>query len=79
MGAFKVYMPRGNDVIEASVAGTPEQIARGAHLASATCAGCHTLNDQLPLSEGKNILEDIPMPLGKMFPSNLTPAGSLPD
>jgi mono/diheme cytochrome c family protein len=77
LGAFQVYMPRGNDVIEASVAGTPEQIARGAHLAATTCAGCHTLDDELPLSGGKNILEDIPMPLGNMYPPNLTPAGSL--
>lgn len=79
LGAYQVYMPRGNPVVEASIAGTPEQIARGAHLASATCAGCHTLNDQLPLSGGKNILEDIPMPLGSMVPPNLTPAGSLAD
>ena len=30
--------------------GTPEQVARGAHLASILCVACHSLNGDLPLS-----------------------------
>jgi mono/diheme cytochrome c family protein len=79
VGAFKAYMPRGNPVIEVDIAGTPEQIARGAHLTNTVCAACHTVNDELPLSGGKDILEDVPMPLGSFTPPNLTPGGSLPE
>lgn len=79
VGAFKAYMPRGNPVVEVDIAGTPEQIARGAHLSNTVCAACHTLNDEIPLSGGKDILEDVPMPLGRFTPPNLTPAGSLAD
>ena len=79
VGAFKTYLPRGNPVVEISIEGTPEQIARGAHLANTVCAACHTLNDELPLSGGKDVLEDVPMPLGSFTPPNLTPAGSLPE
>ena len=64
-------------MVEIDLAGTPEQIARGAHLANTVCAGCHTVNDEIPLSSGKDILEDVPMPLGSFTPPNLTP-GMLP-
>ena len=75
VGAFKAYMPRGNPVVEVDIAGTPEQIARGAHLANTVCAACHTVNDELPLSSGKDILEDVPMPLGSFTPLTLPPRG----
>ena len=64
-------------MIEVTVAGTQAQIERGAHLTSTICAACHIVNDELPLSGGDNILADVPMPLGDMSPSNLTPGGSL--
>ena len=77
LGFIKVYAPRGNPVIKVTVAWMQAQIKRVAHLTSTICAACHTLNDELPLSGGKNILADIPMPLGDMSPPNLTPGGSL--
>ena len=75
IGAFKVYMPRGNPVVEVEVAGTPEQVARGAHLTSTICAACHTVNDELPLIGGEDVLADVPMPLGSMTPPTCPPAG----
>ncbi len=51
--AFKAHMPRGNPVVEVDVAGTPDQIARGAHLANTVCATCHTVNDEIPLSAAR--------------------------
>jgi mono/diheme cytochrome c family protein len=77
VSAFKTYLPRGNPVVEISIEGTSEQIARGAHLANTVCAACHTVNDELPLSGGKDILKDVPIPLGNFTPLNLTPAASL--
>lgn len=61
-------MPRGNPLLEIDIGGTPEQIARRAHLANTVCAACHTINDEIPLSGGKNMLEDVPMPLGSCTP-----------
>ena len=48
VSAFKTYLPRGNPVVEISIEGTSEQIARGTHLANTVCAACHTVNDELP-------------------------------
>ena len=61
------------------VQGTPEQIARGQHLANSICVGCHTLNGELPLSGGRDVGADLPVPLGSFFSINLTPAGPLKD
>ena len=60
-----------------SVAGTPEQVARGQHLALAVCAACHSANGQLPLSGGVDVAKDIPVPIGNSIPFNLTPGGPL--
>ncbi len=42
LGFIKLYAPRGNPVVEVTIAGTPAQIERGAHLTAVMCAGCHT-------------------------------------
>lgn len=50
-----------------TVAGTPEQIARGEHLASVLCAGCHSLNGEFPMTGGRNMSEETGLPLGDIF------------
>lgn len=62
-----------------TVAGTPEQIARGQHLAESLCAGCHSATGQPPLGGGVNIGKDSPVPIGDMISFNLTPGGPLKD
>lgn len=78
-GLYQFYAPRGNPVQEIKVAGTPEQVARGQHLAYSLCAGCHTTNTELPLSGGRDVATDSPLPLGHAYSINLTPAGPLKD
>lgn len=72
LGMLATYMPRGSEVVEVQVAGTAEQVERGRALASFSCAGCHSIDKELPLSGGENILADVPMPIGKATPPNLT-------
>lgn len=63
-----------------TVAGTPEQIARGQYLADISCVGCHSSADtpgEFPLSGGGDFAAEIPMPIGSIIVANLTPAGVL--
>jgi mono/diheme cytochrome c family protein len=76
-GLIKMYTPHNFAVSSITVAGTPEQIERGKHIASITCTACHSSNNELPLSGGKNLSEDTGLPLGNLYPPNLTPAGEL--
>ncbi len=76
-GLYQFYAPRGSPVTNLKVAGTPEQIARGEHLAATMCVACHATNGQLPLIGGRDIAEDSPLPLGHFVSINLTPAGPL--
>jgi mono/diheme cytochrome c family protein len=59
------------------VAGTPEQIMRGQHLADTLCTSCHSPTGELPLIGGVNVGDDMPVPLGSYVSTNLTPAGPL--
>ena len=77
IGIYQVYSPRGNPVREVAVAITDVRVSRGAEIANGTCAGCHSLNESLPLSGGRDIFEEIPIPLGTAVTPNLTPAGRL--
>src|SRR5205823_4170563 len=54
-GMTSSYSKRGGPVPTLTVERTPERIARGEHIAGALCAGCHALNDTLPLSGGRNL------------------------
>src|SRR4029453_9276505 len=76
-GLVKLYAPRGQPVQAIQVAGTPEQIARGEHLANAFCVECHSPTGELPLTGGVDIGKGIPLPLGSFVSVNLTPAGPL--
>lgn len=59
------------------VAGTPEQVARGEHIANVFCASCHSATNDLPLTGGVDLGKDIPLPLGSFTSVNLTPGGPL--
>jgi len=66
-------------VASITVAGTPEQVARGEKFAH-FCAMCHGTDGQLPLS-GQDFLGGGGggPPVGTMWASNLTPGGELKD
>ena len=57
-------------------AGTPEQLARGEHLAH-ICVDCHSSTGSLPLDGSKDNLFAGSLPLGTLYAPNLTPGGSL--
>ncbi|MCC7165537.1 MAG: c-type cytochrome [Anaerolineae bacterium] len=63
--------------VNVAIAGTPEQIARGEHMATVLCATCHSQNGQLPLSGGNNLSADAGLPLGDLYAPNITPAGKI--
>ncbi len=65
--------------VNVTIEGTPDQVARGKHLAGFLCASCHTENGELPLSGGKNLSEDSGLPLGDVYPPNITPGGKIKD
>ena len=77
LGINTIYASRGNPVPDITVEATAEKLARSEHIAGFMCAACHSLDGELPLTGGKNILEDVPMPLGSAVPPNLTPAGRI--
>ncbi len=79
VGMVKVYAPRSVPAPDLQVAGTPEQLARGEHLAGSFCASCHSTTNELPLTGGVDLGKDFPMPLGSYVSVNLTPAGPLKD
>ena len=79
-GLYITYVPPPFDPApEMTVAGTPEQLARGEHLALSLCAGCHSPDGQLPLSGGRDVGKDSPVPIGELISFNLTPGGPLKD
>ncbi|OGO66610.1 MAG: hypothetical protein A2030_11940 [Chloroflexi bacterium RBG_19FT_COMBO_50_10] len=79
LGTYKIFRAYTVSVSEMTVAATPDQISRGDHLAQVLCAGCHSLNGDLPLSGGKNLSEDAGLPLGDIYAPNLTPATDIKD
>lgn len=72
VGFSRLNATHSNPVREINVAGTPAQLARGQKLANA-CSGCHSPNNQLPLS-GQDFTAGGP-PFGTLHAANLTPAG----
>lgn len=66
----QISLPRSNPAPDITVAGTPEQIARGEKLAQ-ICAGCHS-PDGRPAFSGGDFTEGAP-PIGTFYAANLTP------
>jgi|SaaInlStandDraft_2_1057019.scaffolds.fasta_scaffold84851_1 mono/diheme cytochrome c family protein len=79
LGIIYTFTYSGSEVVEVQIEGTAEQIERGSEIASWTCSGCHSLDNSLPLTGGKDIMADVPIPIGKATPANLTPAGRIAD
>jgi len=78
-GIIRYYSPPSSPVKEIQVEGTPEQIARGKHLAAAFCVECHSTTAAFPMTGGFDLGQDIPINLGSFVSVNLTPAGPLKD
>lgn len=76
-GLLATYGPHSVIAVNVTVAGTPEQIARGQHLASVLCAECHSTDGTLPLSGGNDFFKGGPVPLGSITPPNITPGGKI--
>jgi len=76
-GTLQLNEKHSVSVPAVAVAGTPEQIARGERVAERLCVGCHSTNDELPMTGGKNMSDDAGMPLGDIYSANLTPAGEI--
>jgi mono/diheme cytochrome c family protein len=76
-GLYLSQMPRNFPVTVLVVQATPEQLERGEELANFLCSACHSVQGAPPLSGGKNLAEDIGLPLGDIYPPNLTPGGDL--
>lgn len=78
LGAYGLYlMLKPYPVLAAPVKieSTPEQVARGEHIAAMVCASCHSTNGNPPLSGGNNLADDSGMPIGDIYPPNITPGG----
>ena len=84
-GMAAVYFPSVPAAPDLTVAGTPEQIARGDYLVNLSCIGCHSAvnsegapSEEHPLSGGWNIAaaEGFGF-VGDMVAENLTPGGKL--
>ncbi len=78
-GLYTLYKPHPVTAMDVAIASTPEQMARGEHLAVSLCAACHTTTGDLPLSGGINLSDDAKMPLGDIYAPNITPAGKVKD
>jgi mono/diheme cytochrome c family protein len=80
IGLYKLSAPQGNPVATIKVAGTSEQIARGAKFA-VFCAGCHSTTGKPPLDGSKDDFISGPAapPVGVLYVPNLTPAGETKD
>ena len=77
-GIIVANQPRNAPIPDIQISGTPEQIARGQHIASTMCAGCHSTTGDVPLDGGnRSLSDDIGLPLGAIVAPNLTPAGPL--
>jgi mono/diheme cytochrome c family protein len=75
VGFYRInFPPYRRAVTDIRVAGTPDQVARGARF-GAFCAGCHSPDGKAPLV-GSNFATDGP-PIGTLWASNLTRAGEI--
>ena len=84
-GLASTYFPGAAPAPELTVAGTPEQVARGEYLVNLSCIGCHSAvgadgkpSEAHPLSGGWNLpaTEGFGF-IGDMITENLTPGGKL--
>ncbi|MHB1133467.1 MAG: c-type cytochrome [Chloroflexota bacterium] len=77
-GLYRSIAPRDAPLPSIAAASGPAALARGQMLGSALCASCHSRTGELPMTGGANLSNDVGLPLGNLYPPNLTPAGDLP-
>jgi mono/diheme cytochrome c family protein len=70
------FPPHRPAVTDLKVAGSPEQVARGARFGE-LCAACHSPDGNVPLA-GQDFFKEGP-PFGTLYAPNLTPAGEIKD
>jgi mono/diheme cytochrome c family protein len=76
-GYYKLEARQNNPVSSIKVAGSAEQIARGAKLAN-LCVACHASTGKLPLDGNtRNVISN--PPIGTLQSPNLTPGGPIKD
>jgi cytochrome c553 len=73
-GLLKMHA-RNAPVPALEVARTSKQIERGQAIANSFCDACHSKTGLL--TGGVDIAEELPLPIGSLISSNLTPAGEL--
>ena len=73
-GMVKLHA-RSAPVPDVMVAGTAGQILRGQAIANSFCGACHERNG--PLIGGRDVANDLSIPVGSFMTANLTPAGEL--
>lgn len=78
-GLYLLYSSYPVAQARVTIAGTPEQVARGEHMAAVMCTPCHSTNSQLPLSGGINLSDDAGLPLGDLIAPNITSGGIIKD
>jgi len=71
IGYWKLNRTYDNPVSQVTVAGTPEQVARGARF-EPYCSGCHSAGPGKPLT-GHDFLGEGAPPIGTLYAPNLTP------
>jgi mono/diheme cytochrome c family protein len=77
VGFYRInFPPHSPAVMDLKVAGTPEQVARGARF-GALCAACHSPDGNVPLV-GQDFFKE-GAPFGTLYAPNLTPAGEIED
>ena len=77
IGFYRLNVPpHRNPVADVHVGSTPDLVARGERFA-AMCATCHSATGKVPLA-GQDFGKDGP-PVGRLYASNLTPAGEIKD
>lgn len=79
VGFQKVHLASAPPPPDFTASTDAQVIARGEHLATILCVDCHSSNNSLPLSGGRDLATEIPLPLGFAPAYNLTPAGPLKD
>ena len=75
LNGVRIFQGREAPVPDMELAATPEQLQRGAAIASAYCSKCHTKAESL--AGGQRFDANFPLPVGSFVAANLTPAGEL--
>lgn len=79
VGLMRLYEPYKVEIPKVERLTGLDAVARGRHIAETACTGCHSRNGELPLTGGINLSDAAGLPLGRIFPPNLTIRGAWSD